>query len=434
MADDSSDNNDSVQNQSSEPHVVVGCPSCQTKFAVESSLVASYENPKFHCSRCDAVFEITPPRHPAVETTTAKDSQRWVLSDSARGQTTNPFSQPTTKETTLKSSDFTLGESNLQEPSESRKPFAPLAERAGLSLLGLRPSAGPALTSTLTRQEALSRETPAPHQATTDSSNNELDPFALFDAPGTHPSTPENPTPATPLKAPTTTSVTVNATPPKQQAPIIEAQPELDSQVAEQPRSTVPGLWRATLARLSVRNRGLAQLSMPLIAMMGFFCILNYAGQLVPQTLDTVLKATVPSILTGKVSQLPPSELVVEELSFDFEKTQSKETLPIVRGVIHNTGERTVEEILVEALGFNARGEVVVHAKAPLRSALAREKISDLPLATVKKFQTSLSARNSTIGAGEKVAFSIALLSDTTQPDAISYFSARIFSVGASRR
>ena len=40
----------------SEPSVVIPCPSCDTKFAVESSLIAAVETPKFHCSRCDAVF------------------------------------------------------------------------------------------------------------------------------------------------------------------------------------------------------------------------------------------------------------------------------------------------------------------------------------------------------------------------------------------
>jgi predicted Zn finger-like uncharacterized protein len=49
-------NNDST-NSTSEPHVLVSCPSCKTKFAVESSLIASYETPRFHCSRCDSVFE-----------------------------------------------------------------------------------------------------------------------------------------------------------------------------------------------------------------------------------------------------------------------------------------------------------------------------------------------------------------------------------------
>jgi hypothetical protein len=152
-----------------------------------------------------------------------------------------------------------------------------------------------------------------------------------------------------------------------------------------------------------------------------------------PRTTDVVLRSTVPSVLTGKVAQLPPSALLVQEVSIDFEKTQSKETIPVVRGVIHNSGNSSVEDVLVEALGFDAQGELVIRAQAPLRSALTREKISDLPLATVKKFQTSLSGRNSTIDSGEQVAFSVALLSDASIAPQVAYFSARIFSVGAAR-
>jgi hypothetical protein len=187
------------------------------------------------------------------------------------------------------------------------------------------------------------------------------------------------------------------------------------------------------LSKLSVRNQGLVYLSLPVIALFAFFCVLSYASTLIPRTTDVVLQSVVPSILTGKVAKLPSSALSVQEVSIEFEKTQSKETIPVVRGVIHNSGNANVRDVLVEALGFDAQGELVVRAQAPLRSALTREKISDLPLATVKKFQTSLSGRNSTIESGEHVAFSVALLSDSIIAPQVSYFSARIFSVGATR-
>jgi hypothetical protein len=152
-----------------------------------------------------------------------------------------------------------------------------------------------------------------------------------------------------------------------------------------------------------------------------------------PQTLDSIFQTLVPSVITGKISRLPDPSLQVQQVTLEFEKTQSKETIPVVRGVINNTADNSIQDVLVEALGFNARGEVVVRAQAPLRSALARERISDLPLETVKKFQTSLSARNSTIGAGEKVAFTVALLPENGAANEVNYFSARIFSVGNSR-
>jgi hypothetical protein len=169
---------------------------------------------------------------------------------------------------------------------------------------------------------------------------------------------------------------------------------------------------------------------------MGLLLTIGYSSYLAPQTLDAGLRAVVPSLITGPTSKLPPSELSVQELSLEFVKTQSHEGIGIVRGVVHNNADSTLNNVRLEALGFDDRGQIVVRTQAPLRSALAREKASDLSLATVRKFQESLSASSSKIAAGERVAFSIALL-DSSSGEAmpvdlskVRYFSARVFSVG----
>ena len=40
--------------------VIIQCPECQTKFAVESSHLKELDLPRFHCSRCDHVFSLDP--------------------------------------------------------------------------------------------------------------------------------------------------------------------------------------------------------------------------------------------------------------------------------------------------------------------------------------------------------------------------------------
>jgi hypothetical protein len=161
--------------------------------------------------------------------------------------------------------------------------------------------------------------------------------------------------------------------------------------------------------------------------------LLSYTARFAPLTIDKLFAATIPSFVTGKVAHVPPAELRIQEVSLEFEKTQSRETIPVVRGIVDNASAKTIGDVTIEALGFNSRGEVLLRAQAPLRSALAREKISDLPLETVKKFQTSLSARNSAINRDEKVAFTVALLSDRSLDEEIAFFSARVFSVGEMR-
>src|SRR5262245_34779262 len=38
--------------------MVIECPSCSTRFSVDAEQLAGIENPRFHCSRCDHLFEL----------------------------------------------------------------------------------------------------------------------------------------------------------------------------------------------------------------------------------------------------------------------------------------------------------------------------------------------------------------------------------------
>lgn len=468
MTDDSSDSNESKKSpheHSSEPHVVVACPSCKTRFAVESGLIASYETPKFHCSRCDLVFQLThSPKHALGAQTQAHNlpdtAQRWVLSDDAPQRASNPFSQPRPDASVLKPSDFTLGEATQQRPSNTRLPFAPLEERAGLSLLGLRPSAGQAISSSVTRLATVGQnQAPIQHPATVPPSGKPAaeernsDPFSLFDPPSSA-STPQSPLgsseptpPATQsLKSPlpaATAQVATPAPPPQKHTStraesLDTAEPLSRSTGGTAARMSLPSrvshISSRLLNRLSVRNRGLVQMGLPVALLFATCCVTSYVTSFAPRTSDSFFRAIVPSLITGKVAVLPPAELQVQDVTIDFEKTQSKETIPVIRGVVQNSGAAHVEDVLIEALGFNSHGEIVTRAKAPLWSALGREKIGDIPLTTVKKYQASLRAPSATIRGGERVAFTVALLSEPIAQQDIAYFSARIFSVGRSRR
>ncbi|MCB0325265.1 MAG: zinc-ribbon domain-containing protein, partial [Bdellovibrionales bacterium] len=52
--------------------MIIGCPSCQTKFAVDAQQLAEVENPRFHCSRCGHVFDLNDARR-AEEALSAVD-------------------------------------------------------------------------------------------------------------------------------------------------------------------------------------------------------------------------------------------------------------------------------------------------------------------------------------------------------------------------
>lgn len=441
-----------AESPSSEPHVVVTCPTCRTKFAVEGSLVASFETPRFHCSRCDAVFELgehAQPSRSSSQRSHRNNDRRWVLAeDSTATDTQGQSRAAAAAQPMLKPTDFSLGDASQAETAP-QPPFAIFPaqiERPGLSLLGLNKplttSKTPAEPSQVDTSSLSRRIAPISVEEVTPSIAS--DPFSLFDDP------------TTPLPIPSATGAaatqrwSVSSQTSSAPLPATPATPSRESQltvpvenadpttIAPSPRARAPRgrMLANAFARLSPRTRSLTYLSAPVLVIMGVLTAVGYSASFAPKTLDAALQALVPSIITGSAAQLPPSELSVQDISLEFVKTQSREGLGVVRGVVHNGSSSTLNDVRLEALGFDDRGQIVVRTQAPLRSALAREKVSDLSLATVRKFQDSLSASSSKIAAGEQVAFTIALLDSSSGEgmpvdlSQVRYYSARVFSVG----
>lgn len=427
---------DTVTERTSEPHIVVTCPSCSTKFAVESSLIASYDVPRFHCSRCDSIFELpqqrkTPP--PSDDTTQRSSStQRWVLNDGSQQVPRNNdhgHETPSSDAASVKSTDFTLGAIPDPDTFRPRAPLEQVEDRAGLSILGFRPTASRKHSTSLTRTETQSLLAHAGVAQT-----QQDDPFSLFDSPG-QPQLPQRvsvqelETPTMPPSGPAIPARPTLPSPPSKTTVVAKSTPPTPSTVKPTQAKTPSSVPQ----QRSARTQGLMRLSIPVLACIGTMFIVSVASRLMPLTMDSVFGAVIPGIITGRTAYLPPPELSVQDLNMQLERTQSKETIPIIRGFVNNASDKTFEDVSIEALGFNARGELIVRARAPLRSALSREKISDLPLTTVKKFQNALSASNATIKGGEKVAFSVALLLEGATAQEVIYFSARVFSVGKTR-
>ncbi len=409
---------------SSEPHVVVPCPTCRTKFAVEGSLVASFETPRFHCSRCDAIFELGDQSSKSISDVSRE--QRWVLSDD-EATAANTTALAKDGPPALNTNDFSLGAVDATETITHG-----VTERSGLSLLGWRFTSSVTSPAAITRQEALNKSS---LEALADKQP-PAEPFSLFDPP------------SEPLPASTPQTSSVQQTPeiapptptPRAAATVKTSGARVDG--VPSPSRSSTGLDRRSshwLQRLSVKNQSLFFLSMPVVAVVLTLLATSYGSYIAPQTSDAVLNAVTPSFITGSTAILPPPELSVREVSLEFAKTQSRENIGIVRGIVQNSSQEQLDDVRLEALGFNARGEIIARSQSLLRSALARERVSDLSLATVKKFQESLSARSARIDPGERVAFTIALLDGETtgnkqplSPETLSqikYFSARVFSV-----
>jgi hypothetical protein len=437
--------------------LLVSCPACRTTFCVESTAVAAMESPRFHCSRCDSLFSLAEaqahqrrvesieragvaervggsapgesaqtvwqqnPGSPVATPLAPSPHSQAMLSAITEPRTRTPFTAPRLRSSSngIKPSEFSLGSgpnrsrhstppapSRIWESPDTASPLEPIATArvAGEKVTSGRYAFDLGLDEALTKQPNYS---PPP-------------PLEVDDEPQ---ETPE----------PDSTPISYKLDPIMTPSPDTAAPSPYHS---NRRSGSTPSGWRSS----SPRTRGLLLMSTPLVATFAIMVGLSYSSRMSPETIGATMRAVAPSFLSDATPQLPPSELSVKGLRLQFTKVATQETVALITGTVVNSSDRQIDDVVLEGLGFNAQGEVLVASKAPLRSALSREKPATLPFDSVKRFQSSLSARKPTIGPREEVSFTVALLAPTTATAtagspaeldlaALKYFSARVFSV-----
>jgi hypothetical protein len=251
--------------------------------------------------------------------------------------------------------------------------------------------------------------------------------------------TPRETQPATAMRIPAAPTPELRRQPAVTPPPLPQPAQTIDEETFQAALEAQGGLLSRAWNYLSVRNRSLVIASTPLVAVLVSLVSITPLASISPESIGSLMEALSPSMISQPVAHLPPSSLAIKQASIKFTKTSSQERLALISGVLVNTSNTTLSGVTLEGLVFNRRGEIVGSSQAPLRSALAKENVAELSLATVKKFQGSLNARSASIAAGESVPFTIALLNEPNTSDEggteaiklrkIKYFSARVFSV-----
>ncbi len=412
--DSFSGRNDITTEGSSSPQIVISCPSCSTKFSVDGTAVSTMEHPRFHCSRCDAIFGLAQAKqHEQLTAQDTRNANPQSAETKARPSYGAVRSSPTSP--SIKASDFSLG-GNAPTPSTELPSVERKTPRADLS-----------------HTEQPSR----PHNGG----------WELFDSTGPDPVRGDELQEHTAAKSmegcaddiiqPTPSEATASA--PEELALGASLDPDTQHTRVENlddiRYSTT--LFDRFFGSLNSRSQGLIFMTTPLVATFALLVILSYTSRVSPVTIGATAKSIAPSFLTRSIPKLPPPGVTVKGLKLTYLKTQTKEIVPVISGTVSNNTSEMIDGITLEGIGFNERGEVVLSSQAPLRSALSREKVSDLSLDTVVKFQSSLSARKPSIAPREEVPFTLALLGkkgssraiDESELRALKYFSARVFSV-----
>jgi len=392
-------NDSDIEDESSpSPQITISCPSCSTRFSVDSAEVSAMEHPRFHCSRCDAIFGLPQATmHEQRNTHSMHVSPTPAAEHRSRPSYNHSRSSAVTP--TIKASDFSL--SNHETASQQVE-------------AGMTPANSPGK-----KENSTIRSTGG---------------WELFPSDQTSPQSAEATADDIDFTAPLKSNTEALADTAQTVAAITTAPPTLPE--------TADAIGHASLferffGSRTLRFQGLMFMTTPLVAVSTLLVVLSYSSRVSPETIGKAVRILAPTFLSKSVPKLPPLGLSVQGLKLSYIKTQTKEIIPVISGVVVNSGAESVDGVTLEGLAFNDRGEPILSSQAPLKSALSREKASDLSLETIRKFQLSLSARKAAIGPSEEVPFTIALL-DTKRSDGavvedelnnLKYFSARVFSV-----
>ena len=454
---------DTVGFEAPAPHIVVVCPSCKTSFAVETAAVAALETPRFHCSRCDDIFimkDAPANMLPLGGVNVQSLTHGGIPHRAHQSRTRGPL-----PESLIKPSDFSLGSDSAApkafiEPNFDAPIEPPVETRSELSLLSRTIEDTQVEESSFTEEITFSgpevEETPTPATprdfiateetpltsgfvvtpATTPAPSPSSRQFVLADPPPTLPEHAVTHNRAKPQTPPTPKPVsTVEATPKARAVSDTESYRPTPQPRRAETQSAVPTEPR----RFSARTQSLISMGIPVLGSLGVLLGVSYCAQVSPQSVDALMNYVTPSAMKESVQSTPPSALGVKNLRIAFKKTRNREFIPVVTGTVLNESGRSFEDVELEVIGFNGRGEIIASSQAPLRSALANENVSELSLDTIGKYQHALAAKDSSIKAREAVPFTIALLNGRQvdeemgtpefDPSQVKYFSARIFSV-----
>lgn len=374
--------------------MILQCPACQTKFALDCDSVSEIEDPRFHCSRCDHVFGIDECRKPLVSVPqkdpaplqtqgTAARSEQSLLSDQRAPASRSLTVPDSIKATFPLSPPHETVEPPIGEPQIGRPRMRPrdLGEASSGAQMELPlPELSPYAPEIDDEEEWL------------DNKNSLLGSlFAKSSASGLR-----RPAAASPQEHALAAGIGGS---PQSPAPDSSYFAGPDSLEAE-PTAGKPfaGSWS-----------GLMLVFAPCL----IFLTLLAAGSYFLVSAD---KNSFGAALTGIVSaispdapRMPPSGLYIKNSRLREVTLDSGETVLVVSGKITNDSGSEFRDITIEAIGFDAQNKPIVRTRTSAFSPLAKSKIKSLTPDLLYKAQKSEASNGKLFKAGAEEPFAIVL-------------------------
>lgn len=401
--------------------VIIQCPKCQTKFAVNTELISELDLPRFHCSRCDHVFDMS---NPSVAT----DDE--VAINTSKLSISPAFTEPSPSPSSATYVEEPNPIDDASEPvTQSRSKESSLLDNP-VDLLS------PAYSSSSTRAVQNSSSLQIPKEIDPD-----LHSTAPHDTSSAHQYEQMNIAFIQAEPSSDTFGDDTHYALPETKAPLAES--EFEPKPGEKFNFGDPqspdvatfdfGAGAITSNKINLAtSRGANPNGMMIFVMPVLFCmvVLSALSYLISSS-PTMVEALTRSI-PNSLPRFAPAGMRLERLKFSKIALESGDIVHIISGKIRNDSQENFSEVTVEGLVFDSRGKLLDTMKIDAASSLADARMRSLPLDMIKNLQTSKSNKKYQLKAGDSEDFTIALVGtgssvvDLTQA---SYFYARIYSV-----
>lgn len=412
---------------------VIQCPSCQTKFAVKTSMLAGASTPRFHCSRCDHVFSLEQQMEIPLDMAPAHDPIKETPFEES------PFAEPSFSDQS-ESSDWTVGpldqeeqelESGMEETVEIPS-FESIIEDAPQQPSNPTPTEdleinrmNSAKTTEMpgaVRREALDQMDMVLNPRIRRPRFNSLQDQDSFADELAEPET--EPTPPLPEK-----KIAAPVEPVQQEMPGPFGKKtdswSIDAPVEDTLASKTLGgtsLQQAAAAARFGRWKSAATLGIPLI---GFLALLLLTGFVLSQNPETAW--AIGNSVTGSTTRVAPAGLYMNDVSHQEVELESGELVHVISGSVHNTTAETFSVLTLEGLTFNAAGRLLTRTLVPANSTLGKTRIKSLSLEMIRNLQDNSRNARFSLGPDETQDFTIAIIHE--DPVNVAYYSARVYSV-----
>ena len=368
-----------------EGKVIIQCPKCQTKFSVSSELISELELPRFHCSRCDNVFDMDPRTSASFEESDIPEENppyiERLQSESSITASTPEKSEDASKTVEISKEDL----SKISETLESQKAEQPLSLQIPSSYEPAAPASAPIENLSSSKEIQLSMDLTSTKDTVIDKENFDM-PYGVSIGKALD----------------GTEEVSAPYPAPNQEREI--------ERVFDLPRQSA---WSGPII-----------LVVPIMLTLMFSAVLSVVLIKSPQIAESVANT-----LGAPLPKVPPTGLYLESIEFKNYVLDNGEQVSAISGAIRNASPNRFKNILIEGFAFDRDGNIVGNVKTSTASNLNDARIKSLSLAMLKDLQESSSGKKSELAPNSDKSFLIPILGDNKQISTAHFFTARIYSV-----